>query len=64
MNSLGTLLMDFLELYGKNLNHQVVGIGLQLEGGGYYFPKRTGGRGGLTVIDPQDSCEWLEVSFT
>jgi DNA polymerase sigma len=56
MDSLGTLLMDFLELFGKNLNQQYVGIGLDVDEGGYFFPKRTGGRGGLSVIDPQDSC--------
>ncbi|KAI9005648.1 hypothetical protein DFJ74DRAFT_612476, partial [Hyaloraphidium curvatum] len=53
--SLGTLFMDFLELYGKNLSHSTVGIGLDADGQGYYYQRRGGRGGGISVADPLDA---------
>lgn len=36
-SNLGSLLLDFLELYGLNFNYITTGI--SVEGGGVYFPK-------------------------
>ncbi|KAJ3019196.1 UNVERIFIED_CONTAM: hypothetical protein HDU68_010796 [Siphonaria sp. JEL0065] len=58
--NLGTLFLEFLELYGRHFNFQEVGIMCSLKTGPEYFLKRdmryTPGRkiGFLTVLDPQD----------
>jgi len=56
--NMGTLLMEFFELYGKHFNYDEVGISIRK--GGFYYSKRSRGwyRGGqaylLSVEDPQD----------
>ena len=56
--NLGTLLMEFFELYGKNYNYDEVGIAIRR--GGFYYSKRARGwyQGNkaylLSVEDPQD----------
>lgn len=58
---MGTLLMEFFELYGKHFNYDEVGISIRR--GGFYYSKRSRGwyRGGqaylLSVEDPQDPGE-------
>ncbi|KAK4685567.1 non-canonical poly(A) RNA polymerase PAPD5/7, partial [Tremellales sp. Uapishka_1] len=58
MENLGTLLIEFFELYGRNFNYDEVGISIRK--GGFYFNKRS--RGWiwnnqpflLSIEDPQD----------
>lgn len=58
--NLGTLLIEFFELYGKNFGYDDTGISLR--DGGYYYSKE--GRGWsnerqrylLSIEDPQDTC--------
>jgi non-canonical poly(A) RNA polymerase PAPD5/7 len=62
---MGTLLMEFFELYGKHYNYDEVGISIRR--GGFYYSKRSRGwyRGGqaylLSVEDPQDPGERLSL---
>ena len=59
MNNLGVLIVDLLELYGKNFNYDNTGIAI--EGSGHYFSKSSRGwhQYGqpylLSIQDPQDS---------
>lgn len=59
--NLGTLLVEFFELYGRNFNYDDVGISIRR--GGYYYSKRQRGwtRPGqsylLSIEDPQDRGE-------
>ena len=59
--NLGTLLVEFFELYGRNFNYDEVGISIRR--GGFYFSKRERGwtRAGqnylLSIEDPQDRGE-------
>lgn len=58
-DNIGILLIEFLELYGKSLNFSVVGVGLELTGGGYFFEKRIEFRKTdfrICVQDPQDKA--------
>lgn len=61
--NLGTLLMEFFELYGRNFHYDEVGISLRR--GGSYYTKRSRGwsRPGqpylLSIEDPQDPSESL-----
>ncbi|KAI8806970.1 hypothetical protein BJ742DRAFT_814994 [Cladochytrium replicatum] len=61
--NLGVLLLEFLELYGRNLNSEVVGIATHLDYGSWYFDKRTkslnrfatGKDNVISIQDPQDN---------
>lgn len=59
MNNLGVLIVDLLELYGRNFNYDNTGIAI--EGSGYYFSKSSRGwhQYGqpylLCIQDPQDA---------
>ncbi|TIB73973.1 Nucleotidyltransferase [Wallemia mellicola] len=59
LDNLGVLLVDLLELYGRNFNYDVTGI--SIEGAGYYFSKSSRGwhQYGqpylLSIQDPQDA---------
>lgn len=65
--NLGTLVMEFFELYGLYFNYQEVGISLR-DGGSYYNKSRRGwsdfrNPGLLSIEDPGDSCELLDLSY-
>ena len=59
--NLGTLLLEFFELYGRNFNYDAIGISIR--GGGSYFLKRSRGWMKsdrpfmLCIEDPQDRGE-------
>ncbi|KAJ3333552.1 hypothetical protein HDU76_006859 [Blyttiomyces sp. JEL0837] len=57
-DNLGTLLLEFLELYGKHFNYNEIGIGVNLRHGSWYFRKENvrfaRKTNMLTVLDPQD----------
>jgi DNA polymerase sigma len=69
--NLGTLLIEFFELYGRNFNYD--DVGLSIRRGGFYFNKRSRGwyraqqpfllsiedpqdRGGSRMSSPRSSC--------
>ena len=59
--NLGTLLIEFFELYGRNFNYD--DVGLSIRRGGFYYNKVARGwkRAGqtflLSIEDPQDRGE-------
>jgi non-canonical poly(A) RNA polymerase PAPD5/7 len=63
--NLGTLLVEFFELYGRNFNYDEVGISIRR--GGHYYSKRQRGwtRPGqgylLSIEDPQDRSEMSKL---
>lgn len=48
----GSMLIEFLELYGRSFNYSLYGI--SLENGGYYYKKEEQWGTSLTLIDPHD----------
>jgi non-canonical poly(A) RNA polymerase PAPD5/7 len=63
--NLGTLLIEFFELYGRNFNYDAVGVSIRQ--GGFYFDKdrrgwtRPGQRYLLSLEDPQDAGERIII---
>ncbi len=56
--NLGVLLLEFLELHGRNFNYDGVGMGLDARKGVFYYDKQKRGwdvrTGSLSIQDPQD----------
>lgn len=56
-DNLGVLLIEFFELYGRQMNYDQVGIGVNLEKGAWYYQKNNihPPPKYLSIMDPQDS---------